>query len=100
MDETRRQFVLQLMQPMLREFNKTLFEMRDRGQTETEIAAMVDKVEMENRGKVEDWILDAIMSELGLAARPEPKCCSTLGIVSRKTAHRPEIGDALFASAA
>jgi hypothetical protein len=72
MDETRRQFVLQLMQPMLREFNKTLIEMRDRGQTETEIAAMLDKVEVDNRGKVEDWILHAIMSELRLAARPQP----------------------------
>jgi hypothetical protein len=57
MDETRRQFVLQLMQPMFREFHMTLIEMRERGQTETEIAAM-------NRGKVEDWILNAIMSEL------------------------------------
>ena len=73
MDETRRQFVLQLMQPMLREFNKTLIEMRDRGQTETEIAAMLDKVEADNRGKVEDWILHAIMSELRLAARSQPK---------------------------
>jgi hypothetical protein len=72
MDETRRQFVLQLMQPMLREFNKTLTEMRDRGQTETEIAAMLDKVEVDNRGKVEDWILHAIMSELRLAAKPQP----------------------------
>jgi hypothetical protein len=69
MDETRRQFILQLMQPMLREFNKTLNEMRDRGQTETEIAAMLDKVEVDNRGKVEDWILDAIVSELRLAAK-------------------------------
>jgi hypothetical protein len=33
--------------------------MRDRGQTETEIAAMLDKVEVDNRGKVEDWILHA-----------------------------------------
>jgi hypothetical protein len=49
MDETRRQFVLQLMQPMLREFNKTLIDMRDQGQTETEIAAMVDKDEVEPR---------------------------------------------------
>jgi Na+-translocating ferredoxin:NAD+ oxidoreductase RNF subunit RnfB len=38
---------------------KTLIEMRDRGQTETEIAAMLDKVEVDNRGKVEDWILHA-----------------------------------------
>lgn len=73
MDETRRQFALQLMQPMLREFNKTLIEMRDRGQTETEIAAMLDKVEVDNRGKVDDWILHAIMSELRFAARPQPK---------------------------
>ena len=70
MDETRRQFVLQLMQPMIREFQMTVIEMRERGQTETEIAAMLDKIEVENRGKVEDWILDAIMSELRLTARP------------------------------
>ena len=44
--------------------------MRERGQTETEIAAMLDKIEVENRGKVEDWILEAIMSELRLAAAP------------------------------
>ena len=69
MDETRRQFALQLMQPMIGEFHKTLIEMRERGQTETEIVAMLDKIEVENRGKVEDWILDAIMSELRLAAR-------------------------------
>ena len=70
MDETRRQFVLQLMQPMICEFHMTVIEMRERGQTETEIAAMLDKIEVENRGKVEDWILDAIMSELRLTARP------------------------------
>ena len=58
-----------LMQPMIREFHMTVIEMRERGQTETEIAAMLDKIEVENRGKVEDWILDAIMSELRLAAR-------------------------------
>ena len=70
MDEARRQFVLQLMQPMIREFHMTVIEMREQGQTETEIAAMLDKIEMENRGKVEDWILDAILSELRLTARP------------------------------
>lgn len=61
---------MQLMQPMIREFHMTVIEMRERGQTETEIAAMLDKIEVENRGKVEDWILDAIMSELRLAAAP------------------------------
>ena len=70
MDETGSQFVLQLMQPMIREFHMTVIEMREQGQTETEIAAMLDKIEMENRGKVEDWILDAILSELRLTARP------------------------------
>ena len=70
MDETGRQFVLQLMQPMIREFHMTVIEMREQGQTETEIAAMLDKIEMENRGKVEDWILDAILSELRHTARP------------------------------
>lgn len=73
MDETRTQFVLQLMQPMIREFHKTLIEMRERGQTETDIAAMLDTVEVENRGKVEDWILDAIMNELRLVATPDCK---------------------------
>jgi hypothetical protein len=68
MDETCRQFVLQLMQPMLREFNKTLSQMRDQGQTNAEIAAMLDKIELDNCGKVEKWILDAMMSELRLAA--------------------------------
>jgi hypothetical protein len=43
MDESCRQFVLQLMQPMLREFNKTLSEMSDQGHTDAEIAAMLDK---------------------------------------------------------
>lgn len=70
MDETRRQFALQLMQPMIREFHMTVIEMRERGQTESEITAMLDKIEVENRGKMEDWILDAIMSELRLTARP------------------------------
>ena len=70
MDETRRQFVLQLMQPMIREFHMTVIEMRERGQTESEIIAMLDKIEVENRGKMEDSILDAIMSELRLTARP------------------------------
>ena len=71
MGDTHTKFVLQLMQPMIREFHKTLIEMRERGQTETEIAAMLDKIEVENRGKVEDWILDAIMNELRLVARPD-----------------------------
>ena len=70
MDETRRQFVCNSCNPMIREFHMTVIEMRERGQTETEIAAMLDKIEVENRGKVEDWILDAIMSELRLTARP------------------------------
>jgi len=68
MEETCRQFVLQLMQPMLREFIKTLSEMRDQGQTDAEIAAMLDRVELDNCGKVEKEILDAMMSELRLAA--------------------------------
>jgi hypothetical protein len=73
MDETCRQFVLQLMQPMLREFNKTLSEMRGQGQTDAEIAAMLDRVELDNCGNVEKEILDAMMSELRLAAGIPPK---------------------------
>jgi hypothetical protein len=77
MEETCRQFVLQLMQPMLREFIKTLSEMRDQGQTDAEIAAMLDRVELDNCGKVEKEILDAMMSELRLAAgiAPKPNLC-------------------------
>jgi len=39
---------------MIREFHKTLTEMRERGQTEPEIAALSEKIEVGNRGKVED----------------------------------------------
>jgi len=58
---------------MLREFIKTLSEMRDQGQTDAEIAAMLDRVELDNCGKVEKEILDAMMSELRLAAGIPPK---------------------------
>jgi transcription termination factor NusB len=78
MEETCRQFVLQLMQPMLREFIKTLSEMRDQGQTDAEIAAMLDRVELDNCGKVEKEILDAMMSELRLAAGIPPKAPTRL----------------------
>src|SRR5262245_13745162 len=73
MDETCRQFVLQLMQPMLREFNKTLSEMRDQGHTDAEIAAMLDRIELDSCGKMEKEILDAMMSELRLAAGIQTK---------------------------
>jgi len=58
---------------MLCEFNKTLNEMRDRGQTDTEIAAMLDQIESDNRGKLEEWILDVMMIELRLAAGTQLK---------------------------
>jgi hypothetical protein len=73
MDESCRQFVLQLMQPMLREFNKTLSEMRDQGHTDAEIAAMLDRMELGSCGKMEKEILDAMMSELRLAVGIPPK---------------------------
>ena len=58
---------------MLRESNKTLSEMRDQGQTDTEIAAMLDKIESDNCGEVEEWLLDAMMNELRLVAEIQPK---------------------------
>ena len=73
MDETCRQFVLQLMQPMLSEFNKTLSEMRDQGHTDAEIAAMLDRIELDSCGKVEKEIRDTMMSERRLAAGIPPK---------------------------
>jgi hypothetical protein len=72
MDETCRQFVLQLMQPMLRELNKTLSEMRVQGHTDAEIAAMLDRIELDSCGNMEKEILDAMMSELRLAAGIPP----------------------------
>jgi putative component of toxin-antitoxin plasmid stabilization module len=72
MDETCKQLVLQLMQPMLREFHKILNEMRDQGQTDAEIAAMLNRIELDNCGKLEKEVLDAIMSELRLAAGIQP----------------------------
>ena len=73
MDETCREFVLQLMQPMLREFNETLSEMRDQGHTDAEIAAMLDRIELDSCGKMEREVRDAMMSELRLAAGIPPK---------------------------
>jgi putative component of toxin-antitoxin plasmid stabilization module len=73
MDETCKQLVLQLMQPMLRDFHKILNEMRDQGQTDAEIAAMLNRIELDNCGKLEKEVLDAIMSELRLAAGIQPK---------------------------
>ena len=88
MDETCRQFVLQLMQPMLREFKKTLSEMRDQGHTDAEIAATLDRIELDNCGKLEKEILDAMMSELRLAAGipPPVPCCRTQPPESRRGA--------------
>jgi hypothetical protein len=42
--------------------------MRDRGQTDAEIAVLLDRIKAENCGKVEKEILDAVMSELRSAA--------------------------------
>jgi hypothetical protein len=60
----------ELMAPMVREFTKTVAEMRQQGASEADITATLDKVEAGNRGKVEDVILDEIMSELRRVARP------------------------------
>jgi hypothetical protein len=58
---------------MLREFNQTLSEMRDQGHTDAEIAVMLDRIELDGCGKMETEILDAMMSELRLAAGIPPK---------------------------
>jgi transcription termination factor NusB len=52
--------------------------MRGQGQTDAEIAAMLDRVELDNCGKVEKEILDAMMSELRLAAGIPPKAPARL----------------------
>jgi hypothetical protein len=47
--------------------------MRDQGHTDAEIAAMLNRIELDSCGKVEKEILDAMMSELRLAAGIPPK---------------------------
>jgi len=49
---------------MLRELNDSIAQVRREGRTDAEIAALLEQVEAENRGKVEDW------GQLRLAAQP------------------------------
>jgi hypothetical protein len=67
---------LELMAPMVREFTKTVAEMREQGASEADIAGVLDKVETGNRGKVEDALLDAMMSELRRVAHVTAHGCS------------------------
>ena len=62
--EQAKRVCLEFMDPMVREFTKTVGEMRRQGASEADIATMLDKIEMNNRGTVEDAVLDTIMSEL------------------------------------
>jgi hypothetical protein len=57
------------MAPMVREFTKAVAEMRQQGASEADIAVMLDKIEMDNRGTVEDAVLETIMSELRRVAQ-------------------------------
>ena len=59
----------ELMAPTLREFAKTIAEMRAQGASETDIKAMLDQVEEANRGKVEDSLLEFMMAELKRVAQ-------------------------------
>ena len=54
---------------MVREFTRTVAEMREQGTSDADIAALLDRVESGNRGKVEDELSDTIMSELRRVAR-------------------------------
>jgi len=47
--------------------------MRDQGHTDAEIAAMLDRIELDNCGRLEKEILDTMMSEPRLAAGIPPK---------------------------
>jgi hypothetical protein len=60
---------LELMAPMVREFTKTVAGMPQQGASEADIAIMLDKIEMDNRGTVEDAVLETIMSELRRVAQ-------------------------------
>jgi hypothetical protein len=67
--EEIKRICLELMAPMVREFAKSVADMRERGANEAEIAAILDRVEMDNRGKVDDAILGIIMTELRRVAQ-------------------------------
>jgi hypothetical protein len=72
-DEIKR-ICLQLMAPTVEEFAKTIAEMREQGASDADIATMLDMVESNNRGTVEDEILEVMMSELRrVAATTAPK---------------------------
>jgi hypothetical protein len=71
--ESIKRMALELMVPMVREFTQTVAEMREQGASEADITAMLDKVEADNRGKLEDTLLNEMMSVLRRAARsPHP----------------------------
>jgi hypothetical protein len=67
--EIIKRMALELMVPMVREFTQTVAEMREQGASEADITAMLDKVEADNRGKLEDTLLNEMMSVLRRAAR-------------------------------
>jgi hypothetical protein len=67
--EIIKRMALELMVPMVREFTKTVAEMREQGASEADITAMLDKVEANNRGKLEDTLLNEMMNVLRRAAR-------------------------------
>jgi hypothetical protein len=67
--ESIKRMALELMVPMVREFTQTVAEMREQGASEADITAMLDKVEADNRGKLEDTLLNEMMSVLRRAAR-------------------------------
>jgi hypothetical protein len=67
--EIIKRMALELMVPMVREFTKTVAEMREQGASEADIMAMLDKVEAHNRGKLEDTLLNEMMSVLRRSAR-------------------------------
>lgn len=68
-EEKVKRVCLELMAPMVREFAKNIADMRERGATGADVADMLARVETDNRGKVDDAILDLIMAELRRVAQ-------------------------------
>jgi ABC-type protease/lipase transport system fused ATPase/permease subunit len=54
--------------PIVRELCDSIIHMR-RGGTDAHLAALIQKVETKHRGKVEDWMLDEVMTELKRATQ-------------------------------
>jgi hypothetical protein len=58
--EQIKRICLEVMAPMVEEFAKEVAKMREEGATDADMAAMLDRVESDNRGEVDGAVLEVI----------------------------------------